>query len=118
MTRKFRFLSLLFLVLMATVWGRSIEEIKRSGKIYIAFTSTDLNNINYDLALEFARYLNVELIAVEIEWDEAFMKDGVIPPDLETNSDLVFTPDALKKADIICSTFTVMEWRKRLYGFA
>ncbi len=118
MIRKFRFLSLLFLFLAAAGWGRSIEEIKRSGKIYIAFTSTDLKNINYDLALEFSRYLNVELIAVEIEWDEAFMKNGTIPPDLETNSDLVFTPDALKKADIICSTFTVMEWRKRLYGFA
>ncbi len=118
MFTKIRFLSLIFLFLVATGWGRSIEEIKRSGKIYIAFTSTDLKNINYDLALEFARYLNVKLIEVEIEWDEAFMKDGVRPPDLETNPDLIYTPDALKKADIICSTFTVMEWRKRLFGFA
>ena len=110
---------LLFLTLFtAGVWGRTIEDIKRTGKIYVAFTSDDLKNINYDLALEFARYLNVELIVVEIEWDEAFMKDGVRPPDLETNPDLSYTPDALKKADIICSTFTIMEWRKKLFGFA
>ena len=96
----------------------TLEEIKRSGKIYVAFTSDDLKNINHDLALEFARYLNVELIEVEIEWDEAFMKDGVRPPDLKTDPDLSYTPDALKKADIICSTFTIIEWRKKLFGFA
>ncbi len=98
--------------------GRGIDEIKRSGKIYVAFTSDDLNNINYDLALEFARYLNVEMIEVEISWDEAFMKNGVIPEGLETDPTISYTPDALKKADIICSTFTMMEWRKKLFGFA
>jgi len=112
------FLILLFLFFVFVGWGRSIEDIKRSGKIYIAFTSDDLKNINYDLALEFARYLNVELIEVEIDWDEAFMRNGVRPGDLETNPDLIYTPDALKKADIICSTFTIMDWRKKLFGFA
>jgi len=111
-------LILLSLFLAIAGWSRSIEEIKRSGKIYIAFTSSDLKNINYDLAREFASYLNVELIEVEIEWDEAFMKEGVIPQDMETNPDLSYTPDALKKADIICSTFTILEWRKKLFGFA
>lgn len=112
------FLVLLFFSLAIAGWSRSIEEIKRSGKIYIAFTSSDLKNINFDLAKEFATYLNVELIEVEIDWDEAFMKEGVIPSDMETNADLSYTPDALKKADIICSTFTIIEWRKRLFGFA
>ena len=118
MSRTRHLLVILFVFLMATAWGRSIEEIKRSGKIYIAFTSDDLKNINYDLSQEFARYLNVELIEVEILWDEAFMRNGALPPDMETNPELSYTPDALKKADIICSTFTVMEWRKKLFGFA
>ena len=113
---------LLFILLVSLFFtgmsGRSIGEIKRSGKIYVAFTSDDLKNINYDLALEFARYLNVELIEVAIDWDEAFMKDGAIPPNLETDPDISYTPDALKKADIICSTFTIIEWRKKLFGFA
>lgn len=108
----------MILILGITGWSRSIEEIKRSGKIYIAFTSDDLKNINYDLAHEFARYLNVELIEVEIFWDEAFMRNGLIPPEMATNPDLSYTPDALKKADIICSTFTIIEWRKKLFGFA
>ncbi|MCD4711296.1 MAG: transporter substrate-binding domain-containing protein [Bacteroidales bacterium] len=112
------FLLLLLFLLPAGLFGRSLDEIKRSGKIFVAFTSDDLENINYDLALEFARYLNVRLIEVEIDWDEAFMRNGTRPPDLETNPELLYTPDALKKADIICSTFTIIEWRKKLFGFA
>lgn len=112
-------LVLLFLGLsIPGVLCRNLDEIKRSGKIYVAFTPDDHKNINYELAHEFARYLNVELIEVDIEWDEVFMKDGIIPTDLETNPQLNYTPDALKKADIICSTFTIIEWRKKLFGFA
>jgi len=118
MSRKIiPFLLILFLLPLG-ISGRSLDEIKRSGVIWVAFTSDDLKNINYDLALEFARYLNVELKEVEIDWDEAFMLNGSIPEDMETNPGLRYTPDALKRADIICSTFTVMEWRKRLFGFA
>ena len=114
-----RLLLILFLsAFCAVVYGRGLNEIKRSGKIYVAFTSDDLKNINYDLALEFARYLNVRLIEVEIDWDEAFMRNGVIPAGLETDPSLSYIPDALKKADIICSTFTIIEWRKKLFGFA
>ena len=111
---------LILLVCLLTVvsFGRSLDEIRRSGKIYVAFTSTDLKNINYDLALEFARYLNVELIEVEIEWSDVFKRNGTIPPDMETNPDLIYTPDALKESDLICSTFTILDWRKRLFGFA
>ncbi|MEZ5069960.1 MAG: transporter substrate-binding domain-containing protein [Bacteroidales bacterium] len=114
----------LFLCLLLVAVGsfhlsaRNLDEIKRSGKIYVAFTSDDLKNINYELAQEFARYLNVELIEVKIDWEEVFMQNGDIPEDLETNPDLNYTPDALRKADIICSTFTVIQWRKKLFGFA
>ena len=118
MFQRTSFILLLLILLPAGLFARSLDEIKRSGKIFVAFTSDDLKNINYDLAYEFARYLNVELVEVEIEWDEAFMKNGVIPPDMETNPDLKYTPDALKKADIICSTFTIIDWRRRLFGFA
>lgn len=111
-------LLLLICLLPAVLTGRSLDEIRRSGKIYVAFTSTDLKNINYDLALEFARYLNVELIEVEIEWSDAFKLNGSVPPDMETDPDLIYTPDALKESDIICSTFTIIDWRKRLFGFA
>jgi ligand-binding sensor domain-containing protein/membrane-bound lytic murein transglycosylase MltF len=119
MTRHPRILLSLILALICLFnYGRSLDEIRRSGKIYVAFTRDDLNNINYDLAREFARYLNVELIRVVIDWDEAFMHNGVIPEGLETDPSLSYTPDALKKADIICSTFTMIEWRKKLFSFA
>ncbi len=118
MPRKSVIFFLLLLLLAPGISGRNLDEIKRSGIIYIAFTSDDLENINYELAKEFASYLNVEMKVVPIEWDEAFMLNGSIPEGLETNPNLRYTPDALKKADIICSTFTVMEWRRRLMGFA
>jgi len=114
----FLLLTILILAFSLDAGARSLDEIKRSGKIYIAFTSDDLKNINYQLAVEFAKYLNVELIEVIIDWDEVFMNNGVIPEDLETNPAWNYTPDALKKADIICSTFTILEWRKRLFSFA
>jgi ligand-binding sensor domain-containing protein/serine phosphatase RsbU (regulator of sigma subunit)/ABC-type amino acid transport substrate-binding protein len=81
-------------------------------------TKDDMKNVNYPLAVEFAKYLNVELIIVEITWDEAFMKNGVIPADIETNPNTVYNPDIFKKVDIICSTFTILEWRKKLFDFA
>jgi len=118
MPRKISFLLLLILLLPMGMPGRSLDDIKRSGVIYVAFTSTDLKSINYDLALEFANYLQVELKEVPIEWDELFMRNGSIPEDLKTNPTLRYTPDALKRADIVCSTITVMEWRKRLFGMA
>ena len=118
MPRKITTLLLFLLLLPAGILGRSLDDIKRSGVIWVAFTSDDLRNINYDLALEFAQYLNVELKESVIEWDEAFMINGSIPEDMETNTNLRYTPDVFKKADIICSTFTVIEWRKRLFGFA
>ena len=116
--KKVTLLISLILLVAVSLQARSLEEIKRSGTIYVAFTSDDLRNINYPLALEFARYLNVELVEVEITWEEAFQKDGVIPAGLETDPSISYTPDALKKADIICSTFTILPWRRKLFGFA
>lgn len=113
-----RIILLLFsLLLLNALHGRDLEEIKRSGKIMVAFTSDDIRNINYPLAVEFARYLNVELVEVIIDWEEVFMHNGAIPDNLESDPNLIFTPDALKKADIICSTFTVLDWRKKLFDF-
>lgn len=115
--KRFLLFVLAFLILLPT-FSRDLEEIKRSGKIRVAFTSDDIRNINYPLAVEFARYLNVELVEVPIQWEQAFMLDGKIPVDLESNPGLKYTPDALQEADIICSTFTILEWRKKLFDFA
>ncbi len=100
------------------VIARDLDEIKKSGKIRIAFTETDYNTINYPLALEFARYLNVELEAVTITWEQAFQINGRIPDDVQTNPEVSYTPDIFKEVDAVFSTFTVLEWRKRIFGFA
>jgi ligand-binding sensor domain-containing protein/serine phosphatase RsbU (regulator of sigma subunit)/ABC-type amino acid transport substrate-binding protein len=112
-------LLLTFLILPSNfTFSRDLATIKRSGKIYVGMTKDDKQNINYPLALEFAKYLNVEIIIVEISWEEAFMHNGIIPPDIETNPSVIYNPDVFKKVDVICSTFTILEWRKKLFDFA
>ena len=112
------YISLLWTLLPVQSEARDLDEIKKSGKIQIAFTETDYSTINYPLALEFARYLNVEMEAVTITWDQAFYLNGNIPDDIQTNPELIFTPDVFSRVDAIFSTFTVLEWRKRIFGFA
>lgn len=99
-------------------FGRSLEEIKKSGVIYAAFTESSRNSINYQIALEFAKFLNVRLIPVITSWEENFTEDGKRPKDLETNPNYHYTPDALKKADFICGTIYVYDWRKKIYDYA
>ncbi|MCB9000106.1 MAG: transporter substrate-binding domain-containing protein [Bacteroidales bacterium] len=119
-----KFLTTYIAVLLALLlfpdnsFSRDLGSIKRSGKIYVAMTKDDMANINYPLAVEFAKYLNVEMIVVEITWEEAFMINGSIPSDLETNPSQIYNPDIFKKADIICSTFTILDWRKKIFDFA
>ena len=77
-----------------------------------------MGSINYDLAIELAKYLNVEMVPVIITWEEAFYKDGVRPADLETNPNVIYNPDVFKKVDIICSSFTPLKWRLKIFDFA
>ena len=109
---------LIFLLLSFSFFGRSLEEIKKSGVIYGAFTESSLNSINYQIAEEFAKFLNVKLVPVITTWDENFMQNGIIPTDLKTNPDYNYTPDALKKADFICGTIYVYDWRKKIFDYA
>ena len=112
------FFFLLFLTSSGVLFSRNLEDIERSGKIYIAFDPSDLQTINYPLAYEFARFLDLDVVEVIINWDEVFSHNGVRPPDLETNPDYHYTPDVFKKADIVCSTFSILPWRKKLFDFA
>ena len=112
------FLYLLISALSFSAAARDIDEIKRSGKIIIAFTENDLEGLNFKLAEEFARYLNVELEVVEIEWQEVFEINGRVPSDVTSNPEVSYTPDLFNRVDLICSTFSILEWRKKLFDFA
>ncbi|MBN2891470.1 MAG: transporter substrate-binding domain-containing protein [Bacteroidales bacterium] len=114
--KKIFFLILIFIPLF--VQSRSLDEIKQSGVLYVAFTESAKNSINYKIANEFAQFLNVKLIVVETTWEDNFTKDGVRPDDLETNPDYYYTPDALKKADFICGTIYIYDWRKKIFDYA
>lgn len=109
---------LLLLLTTLTSFARSLDEIKRSGVIRVAFTHSGLQTVNYSFAKEFAKYLNVELEVVQISWNEIFSKNGIIPPDYITNDSIYYTPDALSKADFICGTTYIYPWREKFFDFA
>jgi len=109
---------LIILFIPYLVSSRTLEEIKKSGVIYGAFTESALSSVNYKIALEFAKFLNCELKVVKVSWDDNFSKDGVRPDDLETNPDYNYTPDALINADFICGTIYVIDWRKKFFDYA
>lgn len=116
-----RFLSILLILLYAitqTVTARTLDEIRRSGVIRVAFTESGKQTVNYNFAKEFARFLNVDLEIVTISWNEIFSHNGVIPPDYQTNDSISYTPDALRRADFICGTTYIYAWREKFFDFA
>ncbi len=108
----------IILLLPILTFGRSIDEIKRSGVVRVAFTKGFYNTINKELAEEFASFLNVELEPVFVEWNDVLAQDGIIPADFEGNNNYSYTPDALKKADFICGTIYIYPWRENIMDFA
>ncbi len=111
--------SIILLVNGLLSFGQStLKEIKENGKIRIAFTESALNSVNYKFALEFAKFLNVEMEVVPIKWEEIFSNDGKVPNNYQTNPSISYVPDALKKADIVCGTIYKYEWRKKFFDYA
>lgn len=115
---KLYILAILLICISFATYARDITEIKRSGKLYAAFTESALGSVNHRFALEFAKFLNVELVVVNTTWEENFSLEGKIPGDYQTNPNLSYTPDALIKADFICGTIYILEWRKKFFSYA
>ncbi|MBR2201754.1 MAG: transporter substrate-binding domain-containing protein, partial [Bacteroidales bacterium] len=61
---------------------------------------------------------SIRLEFVEIEWNEIFSHDGIVPADYITNDSVYYTPDALLKADFICGTTYIYDWREKFFDFA
>ena len=115
---KYVLIILLFFCNSNSLFPRDIEDIKQSGKIYIGFDPADIGTINQDLAQEFGRFMDLEVIEVIVEWDKLFQKNGKKPDNLEVDPNIKYTPDAFDEVDIYCSTISPLEWRKKLFDFA
>jgi len=98
--------------------ARDLKQIKESGVIYVAFTKSGKNTVNYIAAQEFANFLGVRLEIVDITWGDVFGKNGNLPEGYNTDPDVKYVPDALKKADIICGTIYIMDWRKKFFNYS
>ncbi len=115
--KKYLFLILIFLPFM--LHSRSLDEIRKSGVLYAAFTESTKNSINYKIATEFAKFLNVKLVVVETTWEHNFTHNGKRPADLENDEEKYnYTPDALLEADFICGTMYLYKWREQIFDYA
>jgi ligand-binding sensor domain-containing protein/serine phosphatase RsbU (regulator of sigma subunit)/ABC-type amino acid transport substrate-binding protein len=99
------------------LYSQTLKKIKHEGKINIAFTESWKNTVNYTAAKEFAKFLDVEFNEITINWDDVFSNNGKIPKDYKTNPNINYTPDAIKKAELICGTIYILDWRKKFYDF-
>ena len=102
----------------SAAYSRTLDEIRRSGVVRVAFTESGKQTINYYFAKEFAKFINCEFKTVDIQWNEIFSHNGVVPPDYITNDSVYYTPDALLKADFICGTTYMYDWRGKFFDFA
>lgn len=116
----FRITALIVILILVSITtkGRDLQEILKSGTIRIGFDESELGTINYQMAYEFAKYMDLKVVEVVVDWETLFSKDGVRPANLETDTTIKFTPDALKNIDIYCGNVTPMAWRDRLFDFA
>ncbi len=105
-------------MMVSAAYSRTLDEIRRSGVVRVAFTQSGTQTINYQFAKEFARFINCELEIVPIEWNEIFSHNGIVPEDYITNDSVYYTPDALMKADFICGTTYMYDWREKFFAFA
>lgn len=113
-----RLIAFILLFSAFSVQARDLQEILKSGVIYIGFDESELGSINYKMAYEFADYMDLEVEEVIVDWGLLFSKDGVRPDNLETDSTIKFTPDAFKRIDLYCGNVTPLEWRDKLFDFA
>lgn len=105
-------------MMVSAAYGRTLDEIRRSGVVRVAFTESGKQTVSLQFAREFARFINCELEIVNIEWNEIFSHDGIVPEDYIVNDSVCYTPDALLKSDFICGTTYMYDWRKKFFAFA
>ncbi|OQX98790.1 MAG: hypothetical protein B6I20_10670, partial [Bacteroidetes bacterium 4572_117] len=115
---KFILFALLLLFSNQLAVSQSLQQIKENGKIRVAFTESGLRSVNQKFALEFAKFLNVKMEVVPVKWDETFSNNGVILENYQTTAKINYVPDALRKADLICGTIYLYEWRKKFFDYA
>jgi ABC-type amino acid transport substrate-binding protein len=71
--------------------------------------------LDWELVRDFARTLGLKLeVTVPTDLKTFFSHEGSIPPDVETNPELSYTPDLLKSVDLYIGPFSILPWRERL----
>ena len=101
-----------------------INEFKKDGYISVASllspgnleisNAGNYSGFQYEMALEFAKFLDLELKIEPVLFEEVFSIDGSIPDILKIDSTYTYTPDIFRKADIFAGFLTILPWRLQI----
>lgn len=87
---------------------------------YIIRKDGRIEGFNYELAMEFANYLNTTLKVIKVNaFNEMFFLKGEIPENLGKDLSIKYTPDIFSnnEVDILTETLTLLKWRENLFRF-
>lgn len=100
---------------------RYIQEINargglRAANVDAAMTANSL--FHSDLFKSFAQWLGVKSSIGLVTSLELFGDGKQIPPGVQDNPSVSFTPKIFEKSDLVIGSLTIMPWRTKLMGFA
>jgi len=72
------------------------------------------SGFQYDLILEFADFLDLEVEIKTVLFSELFSRDGIIPDELKTDPSYTYVPDIFNTADLCAGFLTVLPWRLQI----
>jgi ABC-type amino acid transport substrate-binding protein len=72
------------------------------------------SGFQYDLAVEFAKFLDLELKMESVLFADLFARDGVVPDKLKTDPSYTYDPDIFQDADVCAGFNTILPWRLQI----
>lgn len=96
------------ILVVATRELDSVYEVDENGLV---------SGFNFLLLEQFANDLSVQLEPVIVNFSDYFGVGGIIPDEIKTNPNYVYTPDLFSEVDIYCDVITVLPWREKLIRF-
>lgn len=101
-----------------------IQNLQAEGKLTVAAYNSpgsfevDANGrysgFQYDLLMELAKFLDVEIEIETVLFSEIFSQGGAIPEQVKSDPTYSYNPDIFEKVDICAGFITVLPWRMQI----
>lgn len=95
-------------ITMATLPNKLTYNIEENGEI---------TGFHYELIKTFVDKYDLELRVIECEFSDFFKLNGLVPSDVETDPQRIYTPDLFNEADLYLANLAILPWREKLMQF-